>query len=44
MTNLKKPAGNSNYPRGVFSFSKDRFVVNGTLVFQIKFWGNSPAF
>jgi hypothetical protein len=36
--------GNSTYPKGGFSCSKDSFVVNGTLVFQIKFCGKSPAF
>ena len=35
--------GNSTYPKGVVSCSKDSFVVNGTLVFQIKFCGKSPA-
>jgi hypothetical protein len=35
---------NSTYPKGGFWFSKDSFVVNQTLVFQIKFCGNSPAF
>ena len=34
---------NSTYPKGGFSCSKDSFVVNGTLVFQIKFCGKSPA-
>ena len=36
-------AGNSTYPKGGVSFSKDSFVVNQTLVFQIKFCGKSPA-
>ena len=36
-------AANSTYPKGGVSGSKDRFVVNQTLVFQIKFCGNSPA-
>ena len=35
--------GNSTYPKGGVSCSKDRFVVNQTLVFQIKFCGKSPA-
>jgi hypothetical protein len=35
--------GNSTYPKGGVSCSKDSFVVNGTLVFQIKFCGKSPA-
>ena len=34
---------NSTYPKGGVSFSKDNFVVNQTLVFQIKFCGKSPA-
>jgi len=37
------PAGNSTYPKGGVSCSKDRFVVNGSLVFQIKFCGKNPA-
>ncbi len=39
----KKPVHNSNYPKGGVSCSKDSFVVNQTLVFQIKFCGKSPA-
>jgi hypothetical protein len=35
--------GNSTYPKGGVSCSKDSFVVNETLVFQIKFCGKSPA-
>ena len=31
------------YPKGGVSCSKDSFVVNGSLVFQIKFCGKSPA-
>ena len=38
-----KPAHNSTYPKGGVSCSKDSFVVNLTLVFQIKFCGKSPA-
>lgn len=34
---------NSTYPKGGASCSKDSFVVNETLVFQIKFCGKSPA-
>jgi hypothetical protein len=34
---------NSTYPKGGFSCSKGSFVVNQTLVFQIKFCGKSPA-
>ena len=34
---------NSTYPKGGVSCSKDSFVVNQTLVFQIKLCGKSPA-
>jgi hypothetical protein len=34
---------NSTYPKGGVSFSKDSFVGNQTLVFQIKFCGKIPA-
>jgi hypothetical protein len=34
---------NSTYPKGGVSFSKHSFMVNPTLVFQIKFCGKSPA-
>jgi methionine-rich copper-binding protein CopC len=34
---------NSTYPKGWVSCSKDSFVVNGSLVFQIKFCRKSPA-
>jgi uncharacterized protein YkuJ len=40
----RKAAHNSTYPKGGVSFSKDSFVVNGCLVFQIKFFDKSPAF
>ncbi|WP_394992632.1 hypothetical protein [Emticicia sp.] len=33
----------STYPKGGVSCSKDSFVVNQTLVFQIKFCGKNPA-
>ena len=39
----KQRNANSTYPKGGVSFSKDSFVVNQTLVFQIKFCGKSPA-
>jgi len=39
----RTPAANSTYPKGGVSCSKDSFVVNQTLVFQIKFCGKSPA-
>jgi hypothetical protein len=41
--NRRKAAGNSTYPKGGVSFSKESFVVNQTLDFQIKFCGKSPA-
>jgi hypothetical protein len=37
------PATKSTYPKGGVSYSKDSFVVNGSLVFQIKFCGKSTA-
>jgi len=37
------PAGNSTYPKGGVSCSKDSLVVNGSLVFQIRFCYKSPA-
>ena len=40
---MKIATANSNYPKGGVSSSKDSFVVNGTLVFQIKFCGKSRA-
>ena len=42
-TTDRTPAPNSTYPKGGVSCSKDSFVVNQKLVFQIKFCGNSPA-
>jgi len=39
----KRAAHNSTYPKGGVSCSNDSFVVNGSLVFQIKFCGKSPA-
>ena len=42
MTN-KTTGYNSTYPKGGVSCSKDSFLVNQTLVFQIKFCGKSPA-
>jgi hypothetical protein len=39
----RRAACNSTYPKGGVSCSKDSFVVNQTLVFQIKFCGKSPA-
>jgi hypothetical protein len=46
MTDLQpkeSPAGNSTYPKGGVSCSKDSFVVKQTFVFQIKICGKSPA-
>jgi len=45
LTQQKKEgyAHNSTYPKGGVSCSKDSFMVNGSLVFQIKFCGKSPA-
>jgi hypothetical protein len=40
---VKPQTHNSTYPKGGVSCSKDSFVVNQTLVFQIKFCGKSPA-
>jgi hypothetical protein len=34
---------NSTYPKGRVSCSKESFLINQTLVFQIKFCGKSPA-
>jgi hypothetical protein len=39
----RKTPYNSTYPKGGGLCSKDSFVVNQTLVFQIKFCGESPA-
>ena len=39
----RRAACNSTYPKGGVSCSKDSFVVNQTLVFQIKFCGKIPA-
>ena len=39
----RKTTANSTYPKGGVSCSKDSFVVNQILVFQIKFCGKSPA-
>jgi hypothetical protein len=39
----EKTPYNSTYPKGGVSCIKDSFVVNGSLVFQIKFCSKSPA-
>ena len=43
MTTKEAHTPNSTYPKGGVSCSKDNFVVNGSLVFQIKFCGKNPA-
>jgi hypothetical protein len=43
VTTEKNTAANSTYPKGGVSCSLDSFVVDQTLVFQIKFCGKSPA-
>ena len=43
MKTERKTTHNSSYPKGGVSCFKDSFVVNGSLVFQIKFCGKSPA-
>jgi len=40
---IDKTTHNSTYPKGGVSCSKDSFVVNQTVVFQIKFCGKNPA-
>jgi hypothetical protein len=39
----RKTTGNSTYPKGGVSCSKDRFVVTGTFVHLINICGESPA-
>jgi hypothetical protein len=34
---------NNTYPKGGVLYSKDSFVINGSLVFQIMFCGKGPA-
>ncbi len=43
LRNEEEYSHNSTYPKGGVSCSKDSFVGNQTLVFQIKFCGKSPA-
>ncbi len=43
MKRQETAATNSTYPKGGVLCSNDSFVVNQTLVFQIKFCGKSPA-
>jgi hypothetical protein len=40
---INDSAPNSSYPKGGVSCSKDSFVVNGTLAFQINFCGISTT-
>lgn len=40
---IRTTCHNSTYPKGGVSCSKDSFVVNQALVFQIKFYGKSFA-
>jgi hypothetical protein len=42
-TTERRAACNSTYPKGGVSCSKASFLVNHTLVCQIKFCGESPA-
>ncbi|MFN0200918.1 MAG: hypothetical protein ACKVTZ_05330 [Bacteroidia bacterium] len=42
MTKDRRATTNSTYPKGGVSCSKDSFVVNQTLVFQIKFCAKNP--
>jgi len=41
--NQRNTGANSTYKKVAVQCSKDNFVVNGSLVFQIKFCGKSPA-
>lgn len=43
LTTERKTPSKSSYPKGGVSCSKDSFVVNQTLVFQIEFCGKTPA-
>jgi hypothetical protein len=43
MRQTEERTANSTYPKGGVSCSKDSFVGNQALVFQIKFCGKSPA-
>jgi hypothetical protein len=43
MKSKEARTGNSTYPKGGVSCSKDSFVGNQTFVFQFKFCGKSPA-
>jgi hypothetical protein len=40
---MRNTTANSTYPKSGVSCSKDSFVVNQTLVFQIKFCVEKPA-
>jgi hypothetical protein len=41
--NYKSTWHNNTYPKGGVSYSKDSFIVNQSLVFQIKICSKSPA-
>jgi len=41
---IEKTAGNSTYPKGGYSYSKDSLVVNGSLVFKSNFVVKVPPF
>jgi len=43
MNTDRKTTANSTYPKGGVLCSKESFVLEQTLVFQIKFWGIIPA-
>jgi len=45
LDDIKEQQGhNSTYPKGMFSFSKDRLMVNQIFVFQIKFVAEGQLF
>ncbi len=44
MESVEKTAYNSTYPKGGVLCSNDSYVVNGNLVFQIKFVVKVPPF
>lgn len=43
MIDKENTAGNSTYPKGGFSYSKDTFVVNQTLVSQLELCASKTA-
>lgn len=44
MGEIENSVSNYTQPKGAVLCSKDRFVVNQTLVFHIKFCSKSPVF